>query len=161
MRTRQICWSALTHLEPQSRFGDKPVWFTSRLSPKRDCGPIRVKHYEMKTWKTVVKKARPEWTINRECIQNGENSILDLIAVENGSSKETGIHVCAADVGATNHCLIWTVSRRELPNIGEQEIVQMKNRSNRRRETGRVYREKMGQKCRAIFPAVGKNRHNK
>ena len=32
----------LSPLEPQSRFGDKPLKLLSNLSPKRDCGPKRV-----------------------------------------------------------------------------------------------------------------------
>ena len=71
---------------------------------------------EMKTLNDSVKKPGPEWT--RQCIRMGENSILDFIVVENGSSKETEVRVCAADVGTTDHCLIWTVNRRELSKIG-------------------------------------------
>ena len=69
-----------------------------------------LKHNEMKTLNDRVKKAEPEWT--RQCIQKGESSILDFIVVENGSGKETELHVCAADVGTTDHCLIWTDSRQ-------------------------------------------------
>ena len=65
---------------------------------------------EMKTLNDRVKKSGPEWT--RQCIQKGESSILDFIVVENGSSKETKVHVCAADVGTTDHCLIWTESQQ-------------------------------------------------
>ena len=36
----------LTLLEPQSRFGDKRVKLRVVLSPKRDCGPKRIKRYK-------------------------------------------------------------------------------------------------------------------
>ena len=75
-----------------------------------------VKNNEMKTLKNRVKRPGPEWT--RQCIQKGESSILDVIVVAKGNSMETEVHVCAADVGTTDHCLIWTVSRRELSKIG-------------------------------------------
>ena len=71
------------------------------------------KHNEMKTLNDRVKKAAPEWT--RQCILKGESSILDFIVVvtvvENRSGKETELHVFSADVGTTDHCLIWTDSR--------------------------------------------------
>ena len=35
---------SLTLLEPQSRFGDKPVKFSSSLSPKYNCGSEGVNH---------------------------------------------------------------------------------------------------------------------
>ena len=40
--------------------------------------------------------------------------VIDFIVFENGNSKETEIHVCAADVGSTAHC-----NRRELSRINE------------------------------------------
>lgn len=61
-----------------------------------------LKNNEMKTLNGRVKKAEPEWT--RQGIQKGESSVLDFIVVENGSSKETEVPVCAADVGTTDHC---------------------------------------------------------
>ena len=64
---------------------------------------------EMKTLNDRVKTAEPEWT--RQYIQKGEHSILDFVVVENGSGKETELHVFAADVGTTDRCLIWTGSR--------------------------------------------------
>ena len=48
----------------------------------------------------------------------GKISILEHIVVNIGSSKETDVHVGAADVGTTDHCLKWTVNRRELSKIG-------------------------------------------
>ena len=45
-------------------------------------------------------------------MQKGESSNLDFIVIENGSSKETEVHVCAADVGTTDHCLKWTNSKQ-------------------------------------------------
>ena len=64
----------------------------------------------MKTLKDRVKKTGPEWT--KQCIQKGEGSALDFIVIENGTNKETDIHVCAADVESTDHCLIWTESQQ-------------------------------------------------
>ena len=32
--------------------------------------------------------------------------------VEHGDSKEMDVHVCAEDVGTTDHCLIWTESQQ-------------------------------------------------
>ena len=37
---------------------------------------------------------------------------LFTVKVDNGSSKETEVRVCAADVGTTDHCLIWTGSQQ-------------------------------------------------
>ena len=42
----------------------------------------------------------------------GERSVTDFIVIEDGKGKETEIHVCAADVGSTDHCLIWTESQQ-------------------------------------------------
>ena len=65
------------------------------------------KNNEMKALNDIIKKqSGPEWT--RQCIQKGESSILDFTVLENRSSKETEVHVCAADVPTTEHCLIWT-----------------------------------------------------
>ena len=50
--------------------------------------------------------------------KRGECFVLDLWVVENGSSKETEVHVCAADVGTTDLRLIRTFNRRELPKVG-------------------------------------------
>ena len=62
---------------------------------------------EMKTLNNSAKKTEPERP--RLCIQKGESSTLVfIVVVGNGSGKDTKLHVCAADVGATNHCLIWT-----------------------------------------------------
>ncbi|MEP1953909.1 MAG: hypothetical protein ABJJ26_03135 [Algoriphagus sp.] len=69
-----------------------------------------LKHNEMKVLNDRVKKSKPERT--RQCKRKGENFILDFIVVENGSGKETELHVCAADVGTTDHCLIWTDSQQ-------------------------------------------------
>ena len=76
------------------------------------------KNKEMKMLNDSVKTPGPEWT--RTCMQTGESSIPDFIVVENGriNSKETEVHACAADVGTTDHCLMRTVNRRELSNIG-------------------------------------------
>ena len=68
-----------------------------------------------------VKKAGPEWT--RQCIPKGKSSVLDLIMLENGNGRETEIHVCAADVGSTDHRLIW---------INIQQTRVMKNRRGRK-----------------------------
>ena len=107
----------------------------------------------MKTINDRVKKAGPECTIinNRQCIQKGEISVLDFIVMENGNSKEPEIHVCAADVGSTDHCLIWT---------GSQQTRVIKNRRGRKlykwridktgRQTARVPRRD-DQECRAFF----------
>ena len=43
-----ITSSTLTLLEPQSRFGDKPVKISSSLSPKRDCAPEGIQHHNGK-----------------------------------------------------------------------------------------------------------------
>ena len=66
---------------------------------------------EMKALNARVNKAGPAWT--RQWIQKGERSVLDFIVMENRKSKETEIHVCAADVGSTDHCPIWTESTDE------------------------------------------------
>ena len=68
------------------------------------------KNNEMKTLNDRAKKPGPEWS--RQCIQKGETSVLDYIVVENGRSKETEVHACAADVGTTDHCLTWTDSQQ-------------------------------------------------
>ena len=34
---------------------------------------------------------------SKQCMQKGVSSILDIIVVENGKSKETKVPVCAAD----------------------------------------------------------------
>ena len=72
---------------------------------------------ETKTLNDRVKKAGPEWT--RQCIQKGEISALDFTVIKNENGRETEVHVCAADVGSTDHCLIWTANRRELSRIDE------------------------------------------
>ena len=41
-----------------------------------------------------------------------ERSVLDYIVVEHGSSGEMEVHVCAEDVGTTDHCLIWAESQQ-------------------------------------------------
>ena len=74
-----------------------------------------LKNDEMETLNDGVKKPGPKWTV--QCIKKGESSIIDFIVVEKGSSKETEVHACAADVGTTDHCLIWTVNRRELSKL--------------------------------------------
>ena len=78
-------------------------------------------------------------------------------------SKRKSIYASAADVGFTDRCLIWAVSRRELSNIGEVEnrkLYRWKNRSTGREgKMARVPRRD-GQKCKAIFRAVGNNRYN-
>ena len=70
-----------------------------------------IKSNEMKTLDDGVKNAGTEWT--RQCIQNGERSVLDFVVIEVGNSKETEMLVCAADVGSTDHCLKWTESTDE------------------------------------------------
>ena len=65
-----------------------------------------LKNHEMKTLNDRVKMSGPEQT--RQCIQKGENSILDCIVVENASSKEREVNACAADAGTTDHRPIWT-----------------------------------------------------
>ncbi|MEP1954874.1 MAG: hypothetical protein ABJJ26_08050 [Algoriphagus sp.] len=50
------------------------------------------------------KKAKPAGT--RQCIRKGGSSIFDYIVVENGSGKETELHVCAAAIATTDHCPI-------------------------------------------------------
>ena len=72
--------------------------------------PKFLKNNEMKTLNDGVKKPGPEWT--RQCTQKGKSSIVDSLVVEKGSSKETEVHVCAADVGAPDHCLMWTESQQ-------------------------------------------------
>ena len=62
-----------------------------------------LKNNEMKTLNDRVKKTGPEWT--RQRIHMGESAILGFVVVENGS-KETEVHVCAAVVGTTDHCLL-------------------------------------------------------
>ena len=62
---------------------------------------------EMKTLNDRVKKPGPEWA--RQCAQRGDSSILDFMVVENGS-KETEVHICAADVG-----------NESLPNTDNQQ----------------------------------------
>ena len=69
-----------------------------------------LKHNEMETLNDRVIRAEPEWT--RQCKQKGESSVLDFIVEEHGSGKETELHVCAADVGTTDHCLLWTDSQQ-------------------------------------------------
>ena len=73
------------------------------------------KNNEMKTLNDNVKKPGPEWT--RQCTQKEEISIHFMV-VKNESSIETEAHECAADVGTTDHCLIWTVTSLELSKIG-------------------------------------------
>ena len=80
-----------------------------------------LKNIEMKTLNDRVKKPGPERT--RQCIQKGESFILEFMVVENGSSKEIEVHLCAADVGTTDHCLIWT---------GNQQTRVIKNRGGRK-----------------------------
>ena len=75
-----------------------------------------LKNNEMKALNDRVKSPGPERS--RQCIQKGEFSFFDFIVVENGSSRKTEVYVCAADVGTTDHCLIWTVNLRELSKIG-------------------------------------------
>ena len=41
----------------------------------------------------------------------GDSSILDFIVVEKGSSMGTEVYVCAANIGSTDYCLIWTLKR--------------------------------------------------
>ena len=45
-------------------------------------------------------------------MQKGGSSILDVILVENRSSKEAEVQVCAADVESTDHDQVWTESRQ-------------------------------------------------
>ena len=85
-----------------------------------------LKRNERKTLNDRVKKAGPEWT--RQCTQKGERSVHDFIVIEHCNTKETEIHVCAADVGSTDHCLIWTVNRRKSSRTGSVEKCTMKNR---------------------------------
>ena len=63
-----------------------------------------LKNNEMKMLNDKMKTPGPEWT--RQRIQKGESSILDFKVVENGSSKDAEVHVCAADVGTMDYCLI-------------------------------------------------------
>ena len=42
-----------------------------------------LKRNEMRTLNDGVRKAGPELTINRQCIQKGESSMLDFIVIEN------------------------------------------------------------------------------
>ena len=70
-----------------------------------------LKHNEMKTLDVKGKKSEPEWT--RQCIQKGESSVLDfIVVVENESGKKRkSMYASAADVGTTDYCRIWTVSK--------------------------------------------------
>ena len=73
--------------------------------------PMFLRNNETKTLTDRVKRPGPKWT--RQRIRKGESSIFDFIVVENGSCKETEVHVCTADVGTTHHCLfVQTVSRQ-------------------------------------------------
>ena len=72
-----------------------------------------LKSSETKTLNGRVKEARSQNVINRQCIQKGEISVLDFIVMKNRNSKEAEMHACAADVGRTDNCLIWTESTGE------------------------------------------------
>lgn len=61
-------------------------------------------------------------------------SIVDFIAVESKRSKEKEVQVCEADIGAIDHCLAWTKSRKTRRNClkwARQEIVAMDHRCTR------------------------------
>ena len=84
-----------------------------------------------------MKNAGPEWT--RLYIQKGERSALDFIVIKDGDSKETELHVCAADVGSTDHCRIWTES---------QQTRVVKNRRGRKLHGGGIHKLEVKEKQR-------------
>ena len=75
---------------------------------------------EMKTLNDRARKSEAQWTWTRHCKDETERSILDCIVVEHGNGKEMDVHVCAEDVGTTDHCPIWTESQQtRAKRIGE------------------------------------------
>ena len=125
-----------------------------------------LKNIEMKTLNDRVKKPGPERT--RQCIQKGESFILEFMVVENGSSKEIEVHLCAADVGTTDHCLIRTVKQtRVIQNRRGRKLyrwrvdkllILKKNRGKIKTARVPTRNEK---ECSVIFRDVGKHRYNK
>ena len=109
-----------------------------------------LKSNEVKTLNDRAKKAGSEWT--RQCVQKGGRSVLDFTAIENGNSKETGVHVCmyvcAADVGSTDHCLMWTES---------QQTRVIKNKPGRQLHRWRLDKVEVKEKQREFQEEMTKN----
>ena len=58
------------------------------------------------------RKPEAQWTWTRHCEDESERSVLDYRVVKHRNSKEMDVHVCAEDVGTTDHCLIWTENQQ-------------------------------------------------
>lgn len=69
---------------------------------------------KMDTLNDRVQDPAPQRIKTRQGKQEREGVLLDSVAVEYGNVKKTEAHLCAAEVGSTNHCLTRTVKRREL-----------------------------------------------
>ena len=72
-----------------------------------------VKHNDTKTLNGNVRKAEPEWL---NSVYKREKALFDFIVIEKGIGIGTELHVCAANVGTRDYCLICTVHRQELSN---------------------------------------------
>lgn len=69
---------------------------------------------EMKEMNNRAPKPETQWSLDKRYDGKREHPIPISMVVENGNSEETQVHECAADLGSTDHRLIWTANRREL-----------------------------------------------
>ena len=97
-----------TPLEPQSRFGDKPLKILSNLSPKRDCGPkkgytrvtcVRISLTDMKLCNSSITKP----IINETC-----RIILNTVR----RYQVPGIQYCGVAILRDTCMRTWVVEQR-------------------------------------------------
>ena len=70
----------------------------------------------MKTLNDRAQKPEAQWTWTRKYKDERKRSVLDNVVVDYGNSEDMEIHVCAEDVGTTDHCLIWTEGQQTRAN---------------------------------------------